>query len=43
MLSIRSGTPNDVPLLMTFFEEFAEYEQLWHVCGENCGSRSHMR
>ena|SRR5215469_11155213 len=28
MLSIRSGTPNDVPLLMTFFEELAEYEQL---------------
>jgi hypothetical protein len=28
MLSIRSGTPNDVRLLMTFFEEFAEYEQL---------------
>jgi hypothetical protein len=28
MLSIRSGTSNDVPLLMTFFEEFVEYEHL---------------
>jgi hypothetical protein len=28
MLSIRSGTANDVPLLMTFFQEFAAYEGL---------------
>jgi len=34
MLSIRSGTPNDVPLLKTFFEEFAAYEQLSTVITE---------
>ena len=28
MLSIRSGTANDVPLLKTFFQEFATYERL---------------
>jgi len=28
MISIRSATLNDVPLLMTFFHEFAAYEQL---------------
>ena len=34
MLSIRSGTPNDVPLLKTFFEEFATYERLSTVITE---------
>jgi len=34
MLSIRSGTSNDVPLLMTFFEEFAAYERLSTVITE---------
>ena len=34
MLSIRSGTINDVPLLMTFFQEFAAYERLSTVITE---------
>ena len=34
MLSIRPGTANDVPLLKTFFEEFAEYERLSTVITE---------
>jgi GNAT superfamily N-acetyltransferase len=28
MLSIRSATPDDVPLLMTFVQEFAAYERV---------------
>ena len=34
MLSIRSGTPNDVPLLIAFFQEFATYEHLSTVVTE---------
>ena|SRR6516225_11738293 len=34
MLSIRSGTANDVPLLKTFFEEFATFERLSSVVSE---------
>ena len=34
MLSIRSGTTNDVPLLITFFQEFAAYERLSTVITE---------
>ena len=34
MLSIRPGTANDVPLLKTFFQEFAEYERLSTVITE---------
>ena len=34
MLSIRSGTRNDVPLLKTFFEELATYERLSTVITE---------
>jgi hypothetical protein len=34
MLAIRSGTPSDVPLLMTFFHEFATYEGLSTVITE---------
>ena len=34
MLSIRSGTANDVALLKTFFEEFATFERLSSVISE---------
>jgi GNAT superfamily N-acetyltransferase len=34
MLSIRSGTVNDVPLLKTLIEEFATYERLPTVVAE---------
>ena len=34
MLSIRSGTANDVHLLKAFFEEFAAYEQLSTIITE---------
>jgi GNAT superfamily N-acetyltransferase len=34
MLSIRSGSFNDVPLLKTFFQEFATYERLSTVITE---------
>ena len=34
MLSIRSGTSNDVPLLSTFFQEFAAYERVSTVISE---------
>jgi GNAT superfamily N-acetyltransferase len=34
MLSIRSGAPNDVPLLNTFFQEFAAYERVSTVISE---------
>ena len=34
MLSIRSGTANDVPLLQTFFQEFATFERLSSVISE---------
>lgn len=34
MLSIRSGTANDVPLLMAFLQEFATYERLSTVITE---------
>src|SRR5215468_11757673 len=34
MLSIRSGTANDVPLLKTFIQEFATYERLSTVITE---------
>lgn len=34
MLSIRSGTRHDVPLLKTFFQEFATYERLSTVITE---------
>ena len=34
MLSIRPGTPNDVPLLKAFFQEFAAYERLSTVISE---------
>jgi hypothetical protein len=34
MLSIRSGTPDDVPLLKTFLQEFARYERLSAVITE---------
>jgi len=34
MLSIRSGTANDVPLLKTFFEEFATFERFSSVISE---------
>lgn len=34
MLSIRSGTPNDVPLLMTLLQEFAAYERVSTVITE---------
>jgi GNAT superfamily N-acetyltransferase len=34
MLLIRSGTPNDVPLLKAFFEEFAAYERVSTVVTE---------
>ena len=34
MFSIRSGTANDVPLLMAFFQEFAAYEGLTTIVTE---------
>src|SRR5215468_12244503 len=34
MLSIRSGTPNDVHLLNTFFQEFAAYERVSTVISD---------
>ena len=34
MISIRSGTVNDVPLLMTLFQEFAAFERLSTVITE---------
>jgi|SRR3974377_1399253 len=34
MLAIRTGTANDVPLLMTFFEALAAYERLSTIMTE---------